>query len=95
MAMLKADLKCPLCSMTPNYKRIQNILSDAMAYRMLCSCSYQGGITIMSKHLWIDLIESQFEVYRTEGERTGKGFADISFLDCISSAALLFLRISS
>jgi hypothetical protein len=27
------DVKCPTCSMTPNYKRMQNILSDAMAYR--------------------------------------------------------------
>jgi hypothetical protein len=26
-------VKCPTCSKTPNYKRIQNILSDAMAYR--------------------------------------------------------------
>ncbi len=27
------DVKCPTCSKTANYKRIQNILSDALAYR--------------------------------------------------------------
>ena len=27
------DMKCPTCSKTPNYNRIQNILSDAMAYK--------------------------------------------------------------
>jgi ribosomal protein L37AE/L43A len=27
------NVKCPTCSKTPNYKRIQNILSDALAYR--------------------------------------------------------------
>jgi hypothetical protein len=27
------DAKCPTCSKTLNYKRIQNILSDALAYR--------------------------------------------------------------
>ena len=27
------DVKCPTCSKTPNYKRIRNILSDAMADR--------------------------------------------------------------
>jgi hypothetical protein len=26
-------LKCPTCLKTPNYLRIENILSDAMAYR--------------------------------------------------------------
>ncbi len=26
-------LKCPTCFKTPNYERIQNIISDAMAYR--------------------------------------------------------------
>jgi hypothetical protein len=27
------DVKCPTCSKTPNYNRIRNILSDALAYR--------------------------------------------------------------
>ena len=26
-------LKCPICSKTPDYQRIENILTDAMAYR--------------------------------------------------------------
>lgn len=26
-------MKCPACFKTPNYERIENILSDAMAYR--------------------------------------------------------------
>jgi hypothetical protein len=26
-------VKCPTCLKTPNYRRIENILSDAMAYR--------------------------------------------------------------
>jgi len=26
-------LKCPTCSKTPHYGRVQNIISDAMAYR--------------------------------------------------------------
>jgi hypothetical protein len=26
-------LKCPTCLKTPNYRRIENILSDAMVYR--------------------------------------------------------------
>jgi hypothetical protein len=36
MSMSKAPskyLKCPTCHKTPNYDRIENILSDAMAYR--------------------------------------------------------------
>jgi hypothetical protein len=27
------NVKCPTCSQTPNCKKIQNILSDVMAYR--------------------------------------------------------------
>jgi hypothetical protein len=26
-------LKCPICSKTPDYQRIESILTDAMAYR--------------------------------------------------------------
>jgi hypothetical protein len=26
-------LKCPICSKTPDYQKIENILTDAMAYR--------------------------------------------------------------
>ena len=26
-------LKCPICLKTPNYRRIENILSDAMVFR--------------------------------------------------------------
>ncbi|CAN5238042.1 hypothetical protein BH18THE2_BH18THE2_41820 [soil metagenome] len=36
MSLSKAPgkyLKCPICSKTPDYPRIQNILFDAMAYR--------------------------------------------------------------
>jgi hypothetical protein len=33
MSIPKPNLKCPLCSKTPNYDRVQIILTDAMAYQ--------------------------------------------------------------
>jgi hypothetical protein len=33
MSIPKPNLKCPTCSKTPDFEKIQNILTDAMAYR--------------------------------------------------------------
>jgi hypothetical protein len=62
-------LKCQICSKTPDYPRIQDILSDAMAYRDNRPFNPEDPVIVSEEEVYCSAECYTIAVLREEGEQ--------------------------